>query len=195
MSTYVKPEVILMMDIESLDTGPRSIVSQIGMVAAMATDPETIIGEELLYLPIQPQIDLKRTLSAGTLVWWMRQSDAARKEFEQNTGDDFEELPALLRRMNRKFTEFVAGREYEVWARGPQFDVTNIESIMNDCAVKPAWRYDRVRDLRTVMAQAGLRTQDIPRDLERFPEHMAVADCHYQMQCLTQAQRQVWARS
>ena len=194
-SSYKTPEVIVMTDIESLDTGPRSIVSQIAMVFVLASDPETILDEVLVYLPIQPQIDLKRTLSATTLSWWMRQSEEARKEFEQNTGDDFEELPALLRHVNRKFNSVIDGREYELYARGPQFDIVNIESLMTDVAIKPAWRYDRIRDLRTVMALAGLRTGDIPRDLSRFPEHMAVADCHYQIACLTESNRQLRARS
>lgn len=193
--SYKAPEVLVMADIESLDTGPRSIISQIGMVFVPASDPETVLGEVLIYLPIQPQIDLKRTISADTLAFWMGQGEKARLEFKQNSGDDFEELPALLRHVNRKFESFVDGRDYELYARGPQFDVTNIESAMKDCAVKPAWRYDRVRDLRTVMALAGMRTQDVPRDVERFPEHMAVADCHYQLQCLTAAFRQIRARS
>lgn len=192
---YVNPEVLVMMDIESLDIGPRSIVSQVGAVFSLADDPETIIGEELLYLPIQPQINLKRTLSASTLVWWMKQSDVARAEFEQNTGEDFEELPSLLRRLNRKFDQFVAGRPYEIYARGPQFDIVNIESLMSDVTIAPAWKYDRVRDLRTVMAMAGLSTKDIPRDVTRHPEHMAVADCHYQLQCLVEAKRKIGARS
>lgn len=195
MSSYEKPQILVMADIESLDIGPRSIVSQIGMVFSMADDPETVLGEVLVYLPIQPQIDLKRTLSASTLIWWMKQGDEARREFEQNTGDDYEELPALLRHVNRKFEQIVDGRTYEVYARGPQFDIVNIESLMKETALKPAWRYDRIRDLRTVMALAGMRTQDIPRDTVKYPEHMAVADCHYQMQCLNQALRQVWARS
>jgi hypothetical protein len=193
--SYTAPEVLVMADIESLDVGPRSIVSQIGMVFAPASDPETILKEVLVYLPIQPQIDLNRTLSASTLVWWMKQSDEARKEFEQNTGDDHDELAALLRHVNRQFDQVVDGREYELFARGPQFDITNIESLMADCAVKPTWRYDRIRDLRTVMALAGLRTQDVPRDTTRHPEHMAVADCNYQFQCLTAALRQIRARS
>ena len=193
--TYKAPEVIVMADIESLDIGPRSIVSQIGMVFALAADPETVLKEVLVYLPIQPQIELKRTISAQTLSWWMKQGDEARAEFEQNTGDDFEELPALLRHVNRQFVQIVDGREYELYARGPQFDIVNIESVMSDVAVKPAWKYDRIRDLRTVMALAGMRTGDIPRDTTRFPEHMAVADCNYQMLCLTAALRSIRARN
>lgn len=193
--SYVAPEVLVMADIESMDVGPRSIVSQIGMTFALASDPETTLKEVLVYLPIQPQIELKRTLSASTLAWWLKQSAEARAEFEQNTGDDFEELPALLRHVNRQFLQVVDGREYELYARGPQFDIVNIESIMADVAVKPAWRYDKIRDLRTVMAMAGIRTGDVPRDTTRFPEHMAVADCNYQMLCLTEALRRLRARS
>ena len=195
MGSYVQPKLICMTDIESLDVGPRSIVSQVAMVFAPVDDPETVIDEVLVYLPIQPQIALKRTLSAKTLVFWMSQSDAARKEFEQNTGDDFEELPSLIRHLIRKFGSIVGDEPVELWARGPQFDVTNIESLALDCGLEMPWRYDSVRDLRTLMALAGLKTADIPRDNEKYPPHMAVADCHYQIQQYAEAMRQLRARN
>lgn len=195
MTSYKNPEVLVMADIESLDLGPRSVISQIGMVFVPASDPETILDEVLVYLPIQPQLTLNRTIGAKTLAFWMTQGEQARKEFEQNTGDDFDELPALLRHVNRKFSAIVGESEYELFARGPQFDITNIQSVMMDVAIQPAWRYDRIRDLRTVMALAGLRTGDVPRDTVKYPEHMAVADCHYQLQCLTESLRQLRARS
>lgn len=194
-TNFKTPEVLLMMDIESLDVGPRSVVTQVGLVAVPAVDPETILGVISIHLPIEPQLTLKRTISAKTLIWWMQQSDKARSEFALNDSDDFEELPSLLRHLNRKITQFVDGREYELYARGPQFDVVNVESLMKDLSIKPAWEYGRVRDLRTVMAMAGLSSKDIPRDTEAYPEHVAVADCKFQLFCLTEAFRHVRARS
>ena len=194
MGSYKQPTILCMTDIESLDVGPRSIVSQIGMVFARADDPETVIKEVLVYLPIQPQIALKRTLSAQTLVWWMKQSDEARAEFEANTGDDFEELPSLLRHVIRQYNQVVGDETCEVWARGPQFDVVNIESLMADCALQAPWGYNVVRDLRTLMALAGLRTQDVTRPIE-LTDHMALMDCKYQLMCYAESMKHLRARS
>ncbi len=193
--SYVNPEVIVMIDIESLALTSRAVVTQIGMVAVMASDPETVVGETLIYLPIDPQLTLKRDISGSTLAWHMRLPDVARKEIEQSTGTDFDELPSLLRHLIRKFDHYTDGRPYEVYARGPQFDIANIESLLQDVALQAPWKYDRVRDLRTVMALAGMRLQDIPRDESKYPSHMAAADCHYQLLCLTEALRKIRARS
>ena len=194
--TAPKPEICIMYDIESLDTGPRSIVSQIAYQAFPTDDPETVLGKAVVYLPIQPQIELKRTVSADTLVWWMQQSEEARQRFAMSTGDEFETLPALLRFVTRKFIEIVGDKSYEIWARGPQFDIVNIESLMADVAVKVPWRYDRVRDLRTLMAMAGLSTSagDVPRPAD-MPLHMADHDCRYQILCYAEAIRHLTARS
>lgn len=195
--TYKTPQIIGMLDIESLSTSSNAVVTQVGLVLVMASDPETVLSEIEIHLPIEPQLTLKREVSASTLIWWMGQNDVARKNFALNAGDDFDELPALLRHLNRKFEQVVDGQDYELFARGPQFDIVNVESLMADVAIKPAWKYDRIRDLRTVMAEAGLSTKagDVPRDTTRFPEHVAVADCHYQLLCLTEARRQLRSRS
>lgn len=194
MNAIVKPEVIGMFDIESLDTGPRSIVSQIAFQFFPADDPEKVLGKGLVYLPLQPQVVLKRTLSAQTIAWWMKQPEEARMRFEMSTGDDFEELPSLLRFVNRKVHEYCHDREYEIWARGPQFDIVNIESLMQDVSLEPAWRYSRVRDLRTAMALAGITTEDVERPVE-MTEHMADQDVRYQILCYAEAMRHLTSRS
>jgi exodeoxyribonuclease VIII len=193
--SYKQPTIGAMTDIESLALGPNAVVTQIAFVFFPIADPETVLAETVVHLPIEPQLTLKREISAQTLIWWMGQSDSARKEFERNEGEDFEELPSLLRHVNRKFDEVTDGQEYELFSRGPQFDIVNIESLMTSCGLKPAWRYDRVRDLRTLMALAGLRTGDVPRDTTRYPEHQALADCHYQILCYAESIRALRSRS
>lgn len=192
--TYKQPEFIAMFDIESLDTGPRSVVSQIAYSIARADDPETIVDQRLVYLPIQPQVVLKRTISASTILFWMKQSDEARARFAENTGEEFEELPALLRHIMRGYANTVLDKETEVWARGPQFDIVNIESLAQDCAVDVPWGYSKVRDLRTLMAMAGIATADVPRE-PRLKEHMADHDTEYQLQCYVEAMRRLRSRT
>lgn len=192
---YQQPDICIMYDIESLDTGPRSVVSQIGFQAFPADDPDKVLSKAVVYLPLQPQIELKRTVSAATIAWWMKQDDAARSRFEMSTGDEFEELPALLRFIARKFSEVTAEgtKSYELWAKGPQFDITNIETLMQETGVRVPWRYDRVRDLRTLMALAGIRTEDVPRP-ESMTAHMADEDARYQILCYSEALSRLSAR-
>jgi hypothetical protein len=190
MGQYKPPEVLAMFDIESLDVGPRSIITQIGMALAPADDPETILYANNWHLPINPQVAVhKRTFNADTLIWWMTDSSitqSVRDEIKLSSGDDYEELPALLRAMTRKFDQVVDGRQVECWSRG-NFDAINIESLLDDCAIDKPWRYDAWRDLRTLMAAAQIGTSDVIRDLEKFPLHNAIADCGYQMLCYTES--------
>lgn len=185
-----KPELIIMTDIETLDVGPRSVITQAAFVAAAIDDPEIPIHRHLIYLPIQPQITLQRTISAETIAWWMKQDEEARLKIAESTGDEFEELPALLRAFNRKLDQVSDGRTYEFWARGPQFDVVNLESLMGDCAVQPHWEYQVVRDLRTLMAIAGLKTADVERPPE-LTAHQADKDCQFQLMCYAAAMREL----
>lgn len=197
MGTYKQPKFICSMDIETLDTGPRSIVTQVGLVFAPADDPETILKEVLVYLPVDPQISIKRTFSAKTLFFHMMQPDSTRKQFEENLGDDFEELPSLLRHIGRQWAMVVGddSTDCEIWTRGSDFDITNVGSLMDDCAVERPWRYDMPRDLRTLMALAGLKKADIHRDLDLYPEHEAIPDAKYQLLCYAEATKHLRARS
>jgi len=57
---------------------------------------------------------------------------------------------------------------------------------MIERGIEVPWKYDRVRDLRTIMAQAGIGTDDV----DPFPDqidHDAVHDCRYQIKCLAAA--------
>lgn len=189
-------KMIVMVDIESLDVGPRSIVTQIAMVAASADTEETFEDHVVWsFLPMQPQLDLihPRTISATTFWWWMQQEDSARMKFEKNIIDDFEALPVLMRHLTREFKRMTDGQDYELWARGPQFDVTNIESLFKDCGMSAPWDYNKVRDLRTLMTEAGLRSADIPRP-SHFIEHEAMWDCRYQLMCYFAARKNLRRR-
>src|ERR1044072_8775853 len=192
--------LILMLDIESLDVGPRSVVLQIALYGLDPDEGRLLEDNVWSFFPIQPQLDLiqPRTISAKTLLWWMQQSDEARSVFERNVGDDFESLGVLMRHLTREFRRMVGDRDYELWARGPDFDVTNVVSLYRDCGMEAPWNqdqnYHKVRDLRTLMASAGLRSSDVEKP-EGFIAHRAAWDCKYQLRQWQEAQRHLRARS
>lgn len=197
MADEITTTLGIMVDIESLDLGPKSVVTQIGLYP-FSMEEEEIDSEMVLhtFLPIQPQFDLGRTVSADTLVWWMNQKDEARAGFERNLSDAFEELPVLMRQFVRRFekiTNGLAPESYEVIARGPQFDLVNIETLLAQCGERTPWRYDRVTDLRTLMRYAGLHARDVPPP-EGFVAHDAGWDCRYQIKQYLAAKRGMRAR-
>lgn len=187
-------KILVMVDIESLDTGPRSVVLQAALYG-LDTDEDVILESSFrLFLPIQPQLDLiiPRTISAATLWWWMQQSDEARAKFEYSTFDDFNALPALMQSMTREFKRMVGDKDYEVWAKGPQFDIVNLESLYKDCGMTPPWRYSKVRDLRTVMAEAGIDADKVEKP-KGFIAHDASWDARYQLTLYREARKHLRA--
>lgn len=192
----LQPLVILMLDIESLDLGPRSVVTQIALYGMDPDEDQIFESNVWSYLPIQPQLDLMqpRTISADTLWWWMQQSDEARAKFEFNVLEDFESLGVLMRHLTREFNRMTHGKDYELWARGPQFDVVNVESLYRDVGMRAPWRYDRVRDLRTLMAEAGLHAADVPKPAGFIP-HQAGQDARYQLAQYREARKHLRSRA
>lgn len=191
------PTLGIMADIETLDLGARPIVTQIALYPFDMETEELIHDALYLFLPIQPQMDLipARTLSADTLLWWMQQGDEARDAFERNLSDDFEELPILMRQIVRRFNKWTNdGRvEYELIAKGPQFDIVAIETLLRDCGLKAPWKYDRIVDLRTLQRYAGVSSRDMTPP-QGFIAHRADWDCKFQIEVYFESKRKLRSR-
>jgi hypothetical protein len=165
------------------------MLTQVGIIAFPLDDPETETRRIAEYLPVQPQIDvLKRTVNFDTVLWWMEQEDAARKKLKESAGNDSEVLLSLVRSIHRKLADLirtVGDSNVELWARGPQFDVVNLESLFVDCGLSAPWRYDCVMDLRSLGRLAGVRTADVDR--AGLIPHVASEDCKFQIRMYAQA--------
>lgn len=196
-NTNFKATTGLMLDLETLGLGPRSVVSQVGIIVFPLDDPSTVSRVIDQYLPVQPQIEgLKRDVSFDTILWWMNQDEKARSRFIDNGGNDLEELLALVRSIHRKLTEEVARAggvdNVEVWAKGPQLDVVNLETLFVDAGLVTPWKYSTVCDLRTLMRLADVHIGDV--DATGITPHIAVEDCRFQLRCYAEAIRQLHAR-
>jgi hypothetical protein len=180
----------IMLDLETLDLGPRSIITQVGIIAFPLDDPETEMRRISEYLPVQPQFELKRTVSFSTVLWWMEQDDAARKRLRESDGNDMEELLALVRSIHRKLGDLIRSvgeANVELWAKGPQFDVVNLETLFVDCGLQTPWRYDSVMDLRTLTRLSGIKTETIGR--EGLVPHVAIEDAKFQIRHYVEAMK------
>lgn len=173
------PDIIVAIDIESLALGPRPVITQIAMLGYDLQEDELLSPTHVHYYPIEPQqrIIPARVISASTLAWWMKQSDEARDRFELSTATDFEDLVALARNLVTVFNRLTDNGKanYEVMAKGPQFDIVAIETLLTELGLEIPWNYQRVRDLRTMLALAGLNERNIPDPAGMIP-HVAYWD-------------------
>lgn len=178
------PRLLLMVDIESLDLGPRTVVTQIALLGYDLEQDQHLKLNYNEFLPIQPQLDAvkPRTISAQTLWFWFQQPDEARLRFENNLGDDPFDLQYLAKSFTDTFRRMIVGYEssYVIVAKGPQFDLVAIESLLTELDVEVPWQYDRVDDLRTLLRKAKINPKDVPTP-PGFIKHVAFWDALWQI--------------
>lgn len=183
--TEPAPELLLMLDIESLDLGPRPAITQVALLGYDLNEDELLEDRYSQYLPVDPQLALNppRTITAKTIAWWMKQSDEARERFELNTGDDPEDLAAAMRGLIAAFNRMTLNGtlNYELCAKGPQFDVVAIESLLAELGLAAPWDYRRVTDLRSDLRRARINPRNVPKPDGCVP-HVAFWDARWQIE-------------
>lgn len=177
------PQLLVSIDIETLALGPRPVITQIALLGYDLEEDEHLDARHSHYYPIEPQQQIipARKISASTLSWWMKQSDVARERFELSTATDFEDLKALCRNLITVFKQLTAGKDYRVLAKGPQFDIVAIETLLEEVGLEVPWVYDRVFDLRTYLHVAGISGQNVPKPAGTIP-HVAYWDALWQIE-------------
>lgn len=131
----------IMLDLETLGNGPRPVIVAIG---AVFFGPEGL-GESL-YVRVSPQscIDIGLEMDADTVLWWMSQSDEARRELLRPAVDILSALDLL--------TAFVraGGQDVLVWGNGAAADNAWTASAYRAARRKMPWGHWNDRCYRTI---------------------------------------------
>ena len=131
---------VISLDIETLDTSASSVVLSIG---ACVVDANGIHETVHVRLDIQEQINKKRTISASTLIWWMNQDAAVRKEATRQSSS----VTLALDIVGNFILD--AGSPH-VFVKGPQFDAAILDDLCDDFGVDRLCHFTSWRDLRTL---------------------------------------------
>lgn len=140
----------IMIDLETLGTGPNAPVISIG---CQVFDVETLELKGTFYgaCQVADQLDTKiRHMTADTFKWWMSQDGAAKIVFKEKSDPTVNVLVAL-----RNWIMGLAGssanqtKKINVWGNGSSFDITIMETLFADYKVICPWMYYKVMDLRT----------------------------------------------
>lgn len=161
----------VMLDLETMSTAANAAITQIG---ACTND-----GRE----PFKATVTLHSSMAAGlrvdgsTIMWWMQQSDEARKSICDSTQPLKEALIAFA-----SWLGYEGGRTgvvCELWAYPAQFDVTILGEAYRACGFDvPPWHYRAPRCLRTL----ALVCPSVDKALfEASVEHDALSDAQAQM--------------
>jgi hypothetical protein len=181
----------LMFDIETLDLIPSAVVLSIGAVRFQRDG--TIADRFYRVLDTQTQVDMGRTINPQTVAWWMRQDQ-----------DAFDEAFSMVRHPVElaltEFNEFIGqkylradavrgrGRITKFWCNGPSFDGVIMESLYRDFDVTVPWRYNQLRDQRTLGDAAGFSFDSFHPVIFGVP-HTPIYDCEFQVEVVTECRR------
>ena len=118
-----------MIDIETLDTQPSSVVLSVGAVKFDPFGGQEPFAKTLWRPSVDEQLLAGRTTSESTLEWWSRQEEHIRESTftEQGRVD----LSVFFKDLNK----FLVGVD-KVWCQGPQFDMVILEDLFKLQLVK-----------------------------------------------------------
>lgn len=136
-----------MLDLETLGHRPGSVIVAIGAVEFGGGEIRREFYERI---HVQSCMDAGLKLDASTVLWWMRQSEAARRELLNQERMD---LPGAL----LAFTRFVQGEpagkvDVEMWGNGPGFDNELLVAAYEACGTAVPWTPWQDRCYRTLRA-------------------------------------------
>lgn len=127
-----------MVDIETWSTRPDAAIRSIG---ATVLHGEDVV--ELYYENVNDKSTRAFHHDPNTVAWWSEQSQEAKDAFKKAGRD----LDIVLRAFAEFYTRHAPD---EIWANGAQFDVICLEWAMMHYRVTVPWKYDTVRDFRTL---------------------------------------------
>lgn len=181
LATYTPPEVILILDLETLaaDTD-NAVIWWTCLIGYDVAKEEIIPVRHDQFYPIQPQLDKGRLIEADTMLFWMDQADEVRKLMKECASQDPSEITSLLVNFSTMFEAMVAGRSYELYANSPSFDCNKLKSLFRDWGFDAPWDFRRERCLRTLAANAGIDQYSVPK-VPGFIKHHAYHDCRQEL--------------
>lgn len=134
----------LMIDFETLGTDPDTCVISVG--ACFFDETTGQIGPTFyMAFDIDEQLKKGRSITGSTLKWWMGQSGAAKKVFNEQAQPAKDVLTL--------FSKWVLSQntisKIKPWGNGSSFDISIIEDMFRMYDIKCPWLYYSVYDLRT----------------------------------------------
>lgn len=136
----------VMIDLETMGTRPNAPVIAIG---AVTFDSRKMVLGERFYcnVDLASSVALGSIIDPGTVMWWMGQSDEARKSLTKSK-------PLQVALALQTFAEWldrnaIEKRSRKVWGNAPSFDCTLLSEHFRKASMDVPWEFWNERDFRT----------------------------------------------
>lgn len=152
----------IMIDLETMSTESNGAIVSIG---ATLFDPiaGTVDNNRRFYanVDLQSCIDAGLVVDGSTVMWWLEQSDAARKHLSEPK--PLHLMAALLNLSAWIDTITLDKKDVIVWGNGAIFDPVLLDSAYKAVGASVPWFHYNVRDTRTVVDMYG---KDMFKDIK-----------------------------
>lgn len=133
----------VMIDLETMDVGPKSAVVSIGAVKFLPlSKPGEFVSTFEVTISLRDCLKHGLTVNGSTVEWWLKQSDAARASLKF----EHELRPALLR-----FLEWYGPTSLPTWGNAPSFDCTILRSALDAAGYTVPWKFRDEMCFRTLV--------------------------------------------
>ena len=168
-----------MLDLETLGTAPGAVILTAAIVAFdVRGSPPKLENTFYMHVDLQSCLRVGLTVEAGTLQWWLKQGDEARREA-------FDHEPRYsIEQTLFKLVDFIRARAENIgtariWSHGAGFDVVLVEEAFRRCGTgAPPWKYSNIRDTRTIYELAGIRSARTRPEVSHHAVHDAIAQAY-----------------
>lgn len=141
-----------MVDLETLGTNPNCVVTQIGWALFDPAMDGLITDSGCFNVNPSEQIKRGRSVTWDTIAWWLEQNYDARMKMANSQITE-----SVTKTLGNFTNHFDWPNIRGVWGHGATFDISIMEDLLYDYVYKSPWKYNAVRDTRTLFA---LRSHD-----------------------------------
>jgi hypothetical protein len=170
----------IMIDLETCGTDPNSVILSIGAQEFFIENGKVSsnLGESFYVVIDFKTYDDRFTIDPGTVLWWMQQSEEARKSIFM-APVKYTILEAL-----NMFRDWCIKRgRTRYWSQGKDFDIVLLQTAFKILGLECPWKYWDTLDTRTIYALVGLDYRTVPA-AGGYPAHHALGDCIRQIQAI-----------
>ncbi len=166
----------LMIDLETMGNKPNAPIISIGAVffdpSCGDTGPEFSISVSL-----ESSMLLGASPDASTVMWWMQQSDEARRSVTNPEAT----LSCALQQLSEFVAEHGNSKSLQVWGNGASFDCVILRNSYSIAGLATPWQWWNDRDVRTIVELGRVAGFDPKRDSPfEGTRHNALADAVHQ---------------
>lgn len=173
----------VMLDIETLGDESGSIITSIGAVQFDPQNGQT--GKTFhRYINIQTAHNAGLKMNPSTILWWLEQSDEARRELLNGNRKGLDIKDVLI-----EFSQWLKielNTVFYVWGRGPRFDMGILADAYRKINIAIPWDTRKELCVRTMeFINPEIKKDTTPVDSghgsEGMGTHNALLDCYFQI--------------